>query len=78
MAVQDAAVGARVRQDVAAEKTEFGINRRQRRDGVAFAEHEQILAAPRRVVYIGIEEAAVVHATPAESPPRKRRRRAGP
>ena len=44
----------------AIEVAELGVDRRERRDRVPLAEHEQILAATRRIDDVDVDEAAVV------------------
>ena len=60
MAVEDAGVRPRVLQHRRVEVTELGVDRRERGHRVPFAEHEQILSAPRRIGDVDVHEAAVV------------------
>ena len=61
MAVQDAArTTASSAAPIAIEITELRVDRGERRHCMALAEDEQVLAAPRRVLDIDIDEPAVV------------------
>ena len=74
VAVEDAGVGTRVAKDRAIEVAELGVDRRQRRHGVALAEDEEILAPPGGIGDVDVQEAAVVQAHEGN---RRRERTAG-
>src|ERR1700737_337230 len=60
MAVQNAVIRAGILEDSPGEEAQLRIDGRERRDGVTFAENEQVLAAARRVGEIGNYEAAII------------------
>src|SRR5690606_21139140 len=60
MAVQDARIRPRIAQDGSIEVAELGVDRGHGRDGVALAQHEEILAAARRIDDVDVDEPAVV------------------
>ena len=74
VAVEDAVVGTRVAKDRTVEVAELGVDRRQRGDRVALAQHEEILAPPRGIDDVDVHEPAVVQRHERD---RRRERAAG-